>query len=280
MKLGLKTLALWSVGCLCLLTAPLAAEETMVMVKQPAAGEVLFGEVEFSADIFEAEGDPVVSVDFFVDDRFIDRLKSSPWLVRHDVGDRPVPHRFEIVATTRSGEKASAVLVSRGLDVGLEIESALQQLYITVERNDQRVLGLGRESFQVFDNDQPQKIVTFEDGGVPIAALILVDASDSMRGGRLKAALAGAGAFIDGMQPLDQAQVVLFSDRILHQNAVHQLPRGAESRPFRGRGRRRNLPRRSPIHGPGAVGGLSRPTRDHPIVRRYRRIEHPAHARR
>jgi len=200
------------------------AEETLVMVKQPAAGKVLFGEVEFSADLFEVDGDPVVMVDFFIDDRFVDRLKSAPWIVRHDVGDRPVPHRFEIVATTKSGQTASAVLMSRGLDVGLEVESALQQLYITVERNGERVLGLDREVFTVYDNNKRQKTVTFEGGDVPIAALILVDASDSMRGPRLKAALAGASAFIDGMQPLDQAQLVLFSDRVLHQTPFTNFP--------------------------------------------------------
>lgn len=200
----------------------------MVMMTSPAPGKALFGPVEITADVLqdasEAETDPVVSVDFFVDDRFVDRLSSPPWTTRFDVGERPVAHRFEVVATTRSGKTASAVLKSRAVRVDLEIESALQQLYITVERGTRRARNLEREDFRVFDNGKAQEIVTFEGGDVPMAALVLVDASDSMHGSRLKAATAGAAAFVDGMQPLDQTQLMLFSDRILHQTPFTSFP--------------------------------------------------------
>ena len=201
-----------------------AADDMMVTVLKPEPGQLLFGEVEISVDIFEIEGDPVSTVDFFVDDQFIDRLRSAPWSTRHDVGEKPIPHRFEVVATTESGKTASAVLVSKGVRVDLEVESALQQLYITVERGGQRVKGLTRDQFRVLDDGQEQQIVTFEGGDVPITALIMVDASDSMRGSRLRSALAGASAFVDGMHALDQAQLLLFSDRIVHQTPFTNFP--------------------------------------------------------
>jgi len=43
----------------------------------------------------------------------------------------------------------------------------------------------------------------------------LFDCSVSMKGDRLAAALKGANEFVDGMRPLDQAMVLLFSDRLL-----------------------------------------------------------------
>ncbi len=211
-------------GCLLIGSAVGAADDMMVTVLKPEAGQLLFGEVEISVEIFEIEGDPVNSVDFFVDDQYIDRLRSAPWSTRHDVGDKPVPHRFEVVATTASGKTASAVLVSKGVRVHLEVESALQQLYITVERDGRRVTNLDRGQFRVLDDGKEQQIVTFEGGDVPITALIMVDASDSMRGSRLRSALAGAGAFVDGMHALDQAQLLLFSDRIVHQTPFTNFP--------------------------------------------------------
>ena len=229
-KTRMRALAASGLGCLAILGAVPAhgTDELMVMMTRPSAGKAVFGSVEISADILQdpqdAASDPVVAVDFFVDDRFVDRLSAPPWTTRHDVGERPVAHRFEVVATTKSGKTASAVLESRAVRVDLEIESALQQLYITVERRGERVEGLGRDDFRIFDDGEPQRTVTSEGGDVPMAALVLVDASDSMHGGRLKAATAGASAFVDGMHKLDQAQMLLFSDRILHQTPFTSFP--------------------------------------------------------
>ena len=223
----LKDLLIAVVWIICVLwgsTVVVAAEDLMVMMTSPPAGEALFGDVEIAVDLFASDEDPVVSVDFFVDDRFVDRLTSPPWTTRHNVGERPMAHRFEVVATTRSGQTATAVLLSRQLQVGFEVESALQQLYITAERQGQRVSGLKAEDFTILDNGKGQNIVTFEGGDAPMAALVLVDASSSMYGGRLRAATAGAGAFVDGMNKLDQAQLMLFSDRILHQTPFTSFP--------------------------------------------------------
>ncbi len=58
--------------------------------------------------------------------------------------------------------------------------------------------------------------MTFEGGEVPLTAALLVDASLSMAGPRLVAAVKGAQAFVAGMLPLDEAMLMLFSDRLLH----------------------------------------------------------------
>ena len=49
---------------------------------------------------------------------------------------------------------------------------------------------------------------------VDAAAVLLLDASLSMRGDRLAAALAGARTFVGGMARLDLAKLLLFSDRV------------------------------------------------------------------
>jgi Ca-activated chloride channel homolog len=91
----------------------------------------------------------------------------------------------------------------------------LQQLYLTVQRNGARTLDLGQQDFRIFDNGQEQKIVTFDKGDLPLTAVLLLDASESMRGELLAAAESGARAFISGMRPLDQAMLALFSDQLL-----------------------------------------------------------------
>ena len=116
------------------------------------------------------------------------------------------------------GATATATLAAPRLAADAEINVDLQQLFITVNtRNDgtAAVPGLTLADFQVFDQGKPQPIVTFGRGDVPFTAVLLVDASASMAGKPLNKALDGARGFFSGMATLDQAKLILFSDRIL-----------------------------------------------------------------
>ncbi|MEM6794954.1 MAG: VWA domain-containing protein [Acidobacteriota bacterium] len=200
-----------------LLARPALAAEPTVLITSPPAGESVFGEVRVAADVLAAEDDPVVRVEFFADDAFIGARQEPPWEVYWDAGQENEEHRFEVVATSREGRTGSSLLVSRRIAVNLELDASLQQIYVTVERDGRRVLDLQPEEVRVFDRGELQELVTFERGDVPWTASILIDASRSMSGERLRAALAGADAFLGGMRRLDQAQLLLFSDRVIHE---------------------------------------------------------------
>ena len=188
--------------------------EVIVFITDPKPAEVVFGNLPFAARV--AADDAVRRVEFFVDGRFVGARTKPPFQVEVDVGDDNAEHRFEVVAEDVTGERGNALLVSPQIEVDDEIDLDLQQLYVTVTRGGERVLDLTVNDFAVFDRQLEQQLVTFERGDVPLVALLLVDASDSMRGDRLRAAVAGARAFISGMDPLDQAKLLLFSDRVLH----------------------------------------------------------------
>lgn len=200
---------------LCFLTlATAATAEPVVTLLAPEPGAPVFGEVEVIAEVM-SEID-VRRVTFLVDGRVIDELRRPPWRTTVDVGETSAEHRFEVIAEDAAGERGRSLLVSPRLRVDHQVDLELQQLYVTVNRRDARVLDLRREDFSVTDSSQTQRLVTFERGDVPLTALILVDASDSMRGERLEAAVAGARAFISKMEELDQAKLLLFADRVLH----------------------------------------------------------------
>jgi len=78
------------------------------------------------------------------------------------------------------------------------------------------VLNLNQEDFAIVDKGALQQTVTFARGDVRLTAAILVDASASMVGSRLRHALRGATSFIKGMKETDNAALFLFSDRLLH----------------------------------------------------------------
>lgn len=195
--------------------APAPAGALDVFLRSPGAYEPVFGEVVLEADVLSAE--PVASVVFRVDDEEVARLVEPPWRTTVDVGQDNAEHAFEVTVTDAAGESATARVVTPAIAVDSELDLGLQQLYVTVSRGSSRELDLTVEDFTVLDEGEPQEIVTFEGGDVPLTAALLVDASLSMAGPRLAAAIEGAEAFVAGMLPLDEATLMLFSDRLLHQ---------------------------------------------------------------
>ncbi len=105
------------------------------------------------------------------------------------------------------------------------IDVGLRQIYVTVtNRRGTRVTDLGPETFTIVDDDRPQEIVTFESGDIPITAALVVDGSRSMLGASLEAALSGVEAFALDMRDLDEASVLVFSDRVLSRTAFASTP--------------------------------------------------------
>jgi VWFA-related protein len=96
-----------------------------------------------------------------------------------------------------------------------QVEVALKQLYVTVTKSGEPVRGLSKSHFTLYDNQVRQELVTFGTGDVPLTAVLLLDASESMKGRYLQATIEGSRAFLSRLNDLDRAMVMLFSDRTL-----------------------------------------------------------------
>jgi Ca-activated chloride channel family protein len=123
------------------------------------------------------------------------------------------------VAVPQETTPQQPVVFNEVIDVGL------RQIYLTVtNRRGTRVTDLGPETFTIVDDDRPQEIVTFESGEIPITAALVVDGSRSMLGAPLEAALSGVEAFALNMRDLDEASVLVFSDRVLSRTPFASSP--------------------------------------------------------
>jgi Ca-activated chloride channel family protein len=209
-------------ACLALLPSPAVAAE--VRLVSPAAGQPLFGEVEIRADVQSAQGAPVSRVEFYLDSLRVGVVEAPPWRIVVDVGQNNMEHSIEALAYGPAGPIGSAALRTLPLQVDDEIEVGLQQLYVVVERGNRRVTDLTRDDFTVLDDGVPQPLITFERGEIPFTAVLLVDASTSMAGDRLRTATDGAKGFVAGMKRLDEAKLLLFSDRILLETPFTSVP--------------------------------------------------------
>lgn len=196
------------------LAAPAMAEPIEVWIEKPRSTKFVFGDVDFEAAVQSAE--PVEAVEFYLDGNRIAEFVTPPYRLLVDVGFDNIEHEFRVVARDVNGETASSVMVTSALQVDEIVDVELQQLYVTVSQGGERVLDLDRDEFRISDDGKRQEIVTFERGDVPITASLILDSSLSMeKGERLAAALRGAEVFLTGMNPLDRAMVMLFSDRVL-----------------------------------------------------------------
>ncbi|MCB1037646.1 MAG: VWA domain-containing protein [Acidobacteria bacterium] len=190
-------------------------------ITSPDGSAPIFGEVRVAAEVTAEEA---VAATLLVDGVVQPPLTRPPYEWHLDVGQENRPHRFQVLLRGASGGTASASVETPALRVDLEVGVELQQLYVSVEAEGDPVDDLLASDFTVRDGGRPQKLTTFARGDVPFTALLLVDASDSMRGDRLATALAGARSFLEELQPLDQAKLMLFSDRILFETPFSSFP--------------------------------------------------------
>lgn len=188
-------------------------EPILVAIEEPSPFQSVFGSVEVKALVITEE--PVRAVDFYVNGAHAGTLRRPPFHLEVPIGEENVDRVFRVEARGLWGGFGQAEVATRRLEIADEVDIALKQLFVTVDQGQRRVLDLKREQFTVFDGGVEQQLVTFERGDVPISAVVLLDASESMRGRYLEAALAGSRTFLEAMNPLDRAMVMLFADRAL-----------------------------------------------------------------
>ncbi|MDY7093722.1 MAG: VWA domain-containing protein [Acidobacteriota bacterium] len=205
-------------------TPPEAAKSSPVTVTldSPNAFQPAFGEVVIDAVAVSEQ--PVERVVFYVDGLVVGETREPPHRLTVDLGDDVDSHRFEVLAYGADGTTGRAVMTTPGMRVDAEISVQLQQLYVTVTVDGERGQDLQAEDFVVLDEDKPQTLVTFARGDIPFTAVVLLDSSSSMAGGKLQSALQGARTFFDGMQRLDEGKLVVFSDRVLHSTPFTTFP--------------------------------------------------------
>jgi hypothetical protein len=174
-----------------------------VWIDRPSGLEYVYGQVEILATVVSEES--VAGVEIWVDGNRLGELVEPPYNVTVDVGYDNKVHEFKAIARSSTGNTATQF--------------------------DRRVLDLQRQDFRILDDGDRQEMVTFERGDVPLAAVLLLDCSLSMMGERLEAALNGARVFVEGMEELDEAMVMLFSDRLLRENRPSSTRRLRVSRP-------------------------------------------------
>lgn len=193
-----------------------------VAIASPGPGEPIFGDTEIRAQV--RSGSPIRKVEFYLDGLRVGLAEAPPFRVLVDAGQANVEHTIEVVAYDASGATATASLRTASIQSDLQLDVSLRQLFVSVERDGKPVPDLTKDDFTVVDQGARQTIANFARGDIPFTAVLLLDASSSMQGPGLEAALAGADNFARSMKRLDETKLVLFSDRILLETPFTNTP--------------------------------------------------------
>ena len=206
------------------------ASDPLVVLLGPSASEPAIGPVTIRFRVF-SEGEPLRSAQVFVDGlgkamlrEFDGDADTEPIEIQVDTGPDNVAHSIEVIVETVSGGVGSARVETPAFRVDEQVDVRLQQIYVSAVRRGTPVLDLELGDFTVRDEGQVAAIRLFERGNVPFTAAVLVDASTSMRGGKLESAVRGASQFVSSMNPLDQVSLMLFSDQLQRSTPFTAVP--------------------------------------------------------
>lgn len=189
------------------------AGKPAVRLLSPSSRDLPTGEtrIEAAVDGF-LEGD---KVEFFVNGRKVATLKNPPWVTSWRAGD--TVRRYEIsVVLARDGREIAKGRV-RTRDVGFTSSAGAHAVGlspIVTDEKGRHIRGLRKEDFSVFDEGERQVIETFDDADSPLAAILVVDISESMVTKQDQARRA-AHAFLDALKPEDEIGLFTFNSSIV-----------------------------------------------------------------
>lgn len=109
------------------------------------------------------------------------------------------------------------VLASGAVAAQQPFRAGIEAVYLDVTviaPNGDLVTGLTKDDFEIYDEGVKHEVAIFSSEPSPISVGVLIDASRSMRGDRITAALVAARAMGQALQPRDLWSVYTFDDRV------------------------------------------------------------------
>ena len=186
-----------------------------------------FGAIEV---VVEPQAGAPRRVEFWFNGIKAGELTRPPWKLTIDTGEENIERRFRVVAIGGSdagGWRSESEIVLPQIHVDDELDLPLQQLYITATStpsgapvHDLRARQLQRlRHGAATGRSSPSSTATCRSPPCCSSTPRI-----SMDGAPLRAALAGAHSFASGMAELDEAMLLLFSDRVAHHTAWSDDP--------------------------------------------------------
>jgi VWFA-related protein len=202
--------------CLALTGAPVSrGAEGRIEFLSPKDGDRAVGAVPIEVRVTPPEGSTVKKVTVSVNGRPLVTLTTPPWRTVWEAGEGLESRRIEASAALSDGTVMRAEIRTAALRVDFFERVSLVSLYAVVRnKQGQYVTDLRKDDFRLTENGQPQVIDRFSTDWKPLRVGIVLDASLSMKGGKLESAIESALDFLQVLTRGDEGLVVTFNDSV------------------------------------------------------------------
>jgi VWFA-related protein len=209
-------LALGLLICITALSAQDAQQRRgfSIAITQPANQEVVFGKTKIAAEVKIDEPSMLDRVEFIVGDETIFVDREPPFECFFDFGEAQRSFVVRAVAHHRENVTVSDAVITRRLKFATIEQVNRVILWVTAaDKKGNLVTDLTRDDFEIFENDEQQRVIDFYREERPITMAILIDTSGSMQG-KIEEVHAAASAFVDTLRDEDRALIIDFDDKV------------------------------------------------------------------
>jgi Ca-activated chloride channel family protein len=166
-------------------------------------------------DVSAPAGATIVSVAFSADGVAVGTAHAPPWTFSWEAGDGTSEHKLDAIAKFSDGTEARASVTSgRRIAIDHDVATPVKVYAVARGAKGAYVDDLAPAELRVFENGRPQVVEIVSTERQPLRIAIVLDASSSMEGEKLNAEVASAVAFLDVLQPDDEALVVSYADQV------------------------------------------------------------------
>jgi len=190
-----------------------AAAAPAVRILSPTSADVPAGDVRVEAAVDGFQ--PGDELDVFADGRKIATLTAPPWAVQWPAGQNLRRHEVTVALRRRNREISKAHVRTR--DVGFSSAAGAHAVGVSpivTDGSGHFVPGLTQRDFSILEDGVPQTIETFDAADSPLAAILVLDISESMTP-KLDDARRAAHAFVDSLKPEDEIGLYTFNSAIV-----------------------------------------------------------------
>ncbi len=190
-----------------------AAARPALEILAPTSADTPIGDTLIR--VFPKNVRPGDTLDFFVDGRKIGAVRESPWEHAWPAGETVRRHVITVALVREGKEVATARVDTR--EPGFTDRAAALAIGLTpivTDRAGRYVLGLKQADFAVFDDGKPQRIDTFDTVDSPLAAMLVLDVSESMRP-KLDDTGRAARVFVQALKHDDRLGLLTFNSGVV-----------------------------------------------------------------
>ena len=182
-------------------------------ILSPTSADVPIGDTRIR--VFAKNVRPGDILDFFVDGRKVGSVTAPPWEVEWPAGETVRRHVLTVALLRGGRETATARVDTREPGFTARVDAkAVALTPIVTDRWGRYVLGLTQTQFTVLDNQKAQRIETFDTVDSPLAAMLVLDVSNSMQP-KIDKAIRAARAFVGALKKDDLVGLLTFNTGVV-----------------------------------------------------------------